>query len=208
MPYKILIVDDHPLVRDGLSGVLSAIPGGVTAYTAENAAQALEMAEYYAPIDVVLLDYHLPDGQAEHLIPALKARCGGASILVISGSEDIDTVDKVMRYGATAFLPKSKASATVLIAVKQALAGEAITVGMSRPAQPPQMQALATLGLTARQLDVLFLLEKGLTNKQIALQLGTAEKTIKNHMGLLFLHLGSSNRLQATRRARDLGILK
>jgi DNA-binding NarL/FixJ family response regulator len=205
MPYKVLIVDDHPLVRDGLSGVLSALPGGVTVYTAENAAQALEKAEYYAPLDVVLLDYHLPDSQAEHLIPALKARCGGASILVISGSEDMDTVSKVMRYGATAFLPKSKASSTVLTAVKQSLAGEAITVGLTNLTQAPNLPQAA---LTARQLDVLFFLDQGLTNKQIALQLGTAEKTIKNHLSLLFLHLGTNNRLQATRRARDLGILK
>jgi DNA-binding NarL/FixJ family response regulator len=205
MTYKVLIVDDHPLVRDGLSGLLALLPGGAVIYPAGTAAQALEVAECQAPLDVVLLDYNLPDGRAEELIPALKAR-GGAPILVVSAMEDRATIDSVMRCGASGFLAKSKASSIILDAVKQVLAGKLFnSEGGSSSSdhldeKPPS--------LSARQLDVLFMLDQGLTNKQISLQLGTAEKTIKNHVGLLFVQLGTVNRLQAIRRARDLGILK
>jgi DNA-binding NarL/FixJ family response regulator len=205
MTYRVLIVDDHPLVRDGLCGLLAMLPGGAMLYTAGSAAQALEQAECHAPLDIVLLDYNLPDGRAEDLIPALKAR-GSAPILVVSAAEDSATVASVMRCGASGFLAKSKASASILDAVKQVLAGKVFSSCANLTLDHPIEAARPVL--SARLLDVLFMLDQGLTNKQIALQLGTAEKTIKNHVGLLFVQLGTANRLQAIRRARDLGILK
>jgi DNA-binding NarL/FixJ family response regulator len=205
MPYKVLIVDDHPLVRDGLCGLLALLPGGAQLYTAGSAAQALEQAECHAPLDIVLLDYNLPDGRAEDLIPALKAR-GGAPILVVSAAEDNATVASVMQCGASGFLAKSKASASILEAVKQVLAGRVFNSSANLGSE--HATAAVRPVLSARMLDVLFMLDQGLTNKQIALQLGTAEKTVKNHVGLLFVQLGTANRLQAIRKARDLGILK
>ena len=205
MTYRVLIVDDHPLVRDGLCGLLSMLPGGAVLYTAGSAAQALEQAEFHAPLDIVLLDYNLPDGRAEELVPALKAR-GSAPVLVMSAAEDAATVAAALQSGASGFLAKSIASASILEAVKQVLAGKVFS---SSPGlileNRHEMKAPV---LSARQLDVLFMLDQGLTNKQISLQLGTAEKTVKNHVGLLFAQLGTANRLQAIRRARDLGILK
>lgn len=205
MPYKILIVDDHPLVRDGLAMLVSALPGGAQIFKAGTAAQALEQAECHAPLDVVLLDCGLPDADGGGLIKALQTRGGGAPVIVVSASEFDGTPERMLGLGACAFVPKSKASASILNAVKVALAhGNSAkpTPPVAAPGEPaPAPQ------LTARQLDILLMFDQGLTNKDIALQLGLSEKTVKNHITALFQALGVVSRLQAVRQARNLKLL-
>lgn len=205
MPYKILIVDDHPLVRDGLAMLLSALPGGAEIFKAATAAQALEQAEFHTPLDVVLLDCGLPDADGGSLIKALQTRSGGAPVIVISANEFDGTPERMLSLGACAFVPKSKASSTILNAVK-----EALTHG-NRPAQStavaPPVDRSSTPQLTARQLDILLMFEQGMANKDIALQLGLSEKTVKNHITALFQALGVVSRLQAVRQARNLKLL-
>jgi len=205
VPYRILIVDDHALVRDGLALLVSTLPGGASVFTASTAAQALEQAELHAPLDAVLLDCGLPDADGISLIRALQARCGQAPVIVVSAEEAPQVAARVLQMGASAFVPKSKASANVLTALKLALAqGTTAPVpGTTADAAPTQ-----TPVLTARQLDILLMLDQGLTNQTIALQLGLAEKTVKNHITGLFGALGAVNRLQAIRQARNCGLLK
>ncbi|MFZ6758015.1 response regulator [Undibacterium sp. Ji50W] len=204
MPYKILIVDDHALVREGLAMLVSALPGGASIFMAGTATEALEQAEYHAPLDVVLLDCGLPDADGGSLIRALSQRSSRAPVVVVSADESDATIQRMMALGAAAFVPKSRTSSEVINAIKLALTGgapaSARQVGADTPAALSQ--------LTARQLDVLLMLEKGMTNRDIALQLGLAEKTVKNHVTALLNGLGVVNRLQAIRRARDLGLLK
>ena len=215
MPYKILIVDDHALVREGLALLVSRLSGGVTVYMAATAAEALAQAEYHTPLDAILLDCGLPDADGGNLISALSARGGGAPVVVVSANETAATINRVMQAGAVEFVPKSEASDKVVNALKRAL----LSGGGSK--QPPS--ALGGLNvsmnvnagslssdlppnapsLTARQLDVLLMLDQGQTNRDIALQLGLSEKTVKNHVTALFNALGAVNRLQAIRKARD-----
>lgn len=207
MPYKILIVDDHSLVREGLALLVSTLPGGASIFTAETAAQALEQAELHAPLDAVLLDCGLPDASGINLIRALQARCGHAPVIVVSADETDSVESRVLQMGASAFVPKSKASANVLNALKLALAhGLPASIG---PAVATEAQPTSSVPvLTARQLDILLMLDQGQTNHAIALQLGLAEKTVKNHITGLFSALGAVNRLQAIRQARNTGLLK
>ncbi len=208
MPYKILIVDDHPLVRDGLSLLVSALPGGATIYVAATAAQALEQAEFHAPLDIVLLDCGLPDADGGSLIRALQFRGGGTPVVVVSANETDETSERVLRMGATAFVAKSKASSSILGVLKEALArGPSGPSPQSAQQSPGVDQAEPAPVFTARQLDILLMLDNGMTNKAISLQLGLAEKTVKNHITALFSALGAVNRLQAVRRARNLGVL-
>ncbi|MFZ6639694.1 response regulator [Undibacterium sp. TC4M20W] len=207
MPYKILIVDDHALVREGLATLVSTLPGGATVFTAGTATEALEQAEYHTPLDAVLLDCGLPDADGISLIHALSLRAGRAPVIVVSADETPATVQRITQLGATAFVPKSRASSEVINAVKLALAGGAPPSPCSPHATGTNMPAALNL-LTARQLDVLLMLDKGMTNRDIALQLGLSEKTVKNHVTALLNGLGVINRLQAIRRARDLGLLK
>lgn len=211
MPYKILIVDDHALVREGLGLLVSTLPGGAQVFMAGNAAEALEQAEFHTPLDAVLLDCGLPDADGGSLIQALSYRSGNAPVVVVSGMESDDSVARLLQLGAAAFVPKSKASSEVIGALMRVLAGgsEVHPRLPTRNGYATSSQAGQTLqSLTARQLDVLLMLDQGLTNRDIALQLGLSEKTVKNHITMLFNALGASNRLQAIRKARDAGLLK
>lgn len=212
MPYKILIVDDHALVREGLAVLVAGLPGGVNVYMAGSAAMALEQAELHTPFDAVLLDYGLPDADGAALIQALSYRSGNAPIVVVSGKESDDLSARALQLGAAAFVPKSKASSEVISALKRVL-----SIGSASPAAlnptgngyPDASQISPDIpALTARQLDVLLMLDQGQTNRDIALQLGLSEKTVKNHITMLFNALGVGNRLQAIRKARDAGLLK
>lgn len=203
--YKILIVDDHPLVRDGLAMLVSALPGGAEIFKAATAAQALEQAEFHTPLDVILLDCGLPDADGGGLIKALQTRGGGAPVIVVSANEFDGTPERMLNLGACAFVPKSKASATILNAVKEALARGS---GPHQPATSmPPVDLSATPQLTARQLDILLMFDQGMTNKDIALHLGLSEKTVKNHITALFQALGVVSRLQAVRQARNFKLL-
>ena len=217
MPYKILIVDDHALVREGLGLLVSTLPGGAKVYMAGTAAEALAQAEFHRPLDAVLLDCGLPDVDGSSLIQALSHRSGNAPVVVVSGTESNEAVARLMQLGAAAFVPKSKASFEVIVALMRVLGqthratdvtGLPITgLPTSEPLQfKPVDPALQSL--SARQLDVLLMLDQGLTNRDIALQLGLAEKTVKNHITMLFNVLGAGNRLQVIRKARDAGLLK
>lgn len=189
--------------------LVSALPGGAIVLTAETAAQALEQAELHAPLDAVLLDCNLPDSNGLNMIKALQVRSGGAPVVVVSSDEAEHVSNHAMQMGASAFVPKSKASSTVLNALKLALA-HGIPSTRATAQAPKQAAAMLSVApvLTARQLDILLMLDQGLTNKSIALQLGLAEKTVKNHVTGMFDALGAVNRLQAIRQARNAGLLK
>lgn len=204
LPYKILIVDDHPLVRDGLAMLVSALPGGAEIFKAATAAQALEQAEFHTPLDVVLLDCGLPDADGGSLIKALQTRGGGAPVIVVSANEFDGVPERMISLGAFAFVQKSKASATILNAVKEALAHGK---NPSPPVVAPAVSQSGAPQLTARQLDILLMFDQGMTNKDIALQLGLSEKTVKNHITALFQALGVVSRLQAVRQARNFKLL-
>ena len=212
MPYKILIVDDHALVREGLGLLVSTLPGGATVYMAGNAAEALAQAEFHTPLDAILLDCGLPDVDGSSLIQALSYRAGHAPVVVVSGTESEEAVARLMQLGAAAFVPKSKASAEVVVALLRVLGQGQQAAGPGEPRRDVQARSnpasFALQSLSARQLDVLLMLDQGLTNRDIALQLGLSEKTVKNHITMLFNALGAGNRLQAIRKARDAGLLK
>ena len=207
--YKFLIIDDHPLVREGLSLVISSIPGGATIFTAGSAAEALEKAELHSPFDAVLLVCSLPDANGENLIGALRRRTEGV-VVVVSGDEAGDLPARMLKRGAAGFVKKSQASTQILQALLTAMrqgnapapgcgAADASAALEEIPAQLP--------ALTARQLDVLLMLDQGKTNRDIALVLGLSEKTVKNHVTALFASLGVVNRLQAVSRARTMRLL-
>jgi two-component system, NarL family, nitrate/nitrite response regulator NarL len=211
---KILIVDDHPLVRDALTLLVGALPGGAKIFTASNAAQALEQAEFHTPLDAILLDCGLPDADGGSLIRALQTRAGGAPVIVVSANESDESVARMLNAGASAFVPKSKASSNILSALKLAMAqGKSAhaSVGAVPTSSASPNTGTTPAGkppvLTARQLDILLMMDQGLSNNSISLNLGLSEKTVKNHITALFSALGAVNRMQATRHARNLRLL-
>ena len=210
MSHNILIVDDHPLVREGLAVLVGSLPGGVNVHLAGNAAEALTLAEIHTPLDAVLLDCRLPDADGAALIYALKTRGAAAPVVVISAEDSQDMVNRVMQAGAVAFVSKSKPASAILAALKHALQHGSAAAGS--PGNPGALltaisSPASALTLTARQLDILLMLDAGHTNAAIALQLGLSEKTVKNHVTSLFRALDVDNRLQAVRTARQVGLI-
>jgi len=200
VPYKILIVDDHPLVRDGLAMLVSALPGGAEIVKAATAAQALELAERHSPLDAILLDCGLPDADGGGLILTLQALGGGAPVIVVSADEFDGTPERMIRLGAFAFVLKSHASATILATVKEALARRN-RPGTPMPPAPPADPVGHPL-LSARQIDILRMFDQGMTNSDIALQLDLSDTSLRDHITELFRTLGVVSRLQAVRQAR------
>jgi len=208
--YNILIVDDHPLVREGLALLVDSLPGHVIVHLAGTAAEALALAEIHTPLDAVLLDCGLPDADGAALIHALKIRGAATPVVVISADDSQHTIDRVMRAGATAFVSKSKPASAILVALKQAMqhgvsGPHAAQDTYSLPAAPARTDP--PMNLTARQLDILLMLDQGHTNQVIALRLGLSEKTVKNHVTGLFRALAVDNRLQAVHLARSIGLI-
>jgi DNA-binding NarL/FixJ family response regulator len=115
--------------------------------------------------------------------------------------------NRSLQMGAAAFLPKSKASSEILTTLKRAMAGDKLSSSELCQTQFSPDGKRNAPSLTARQLDILLMLDHGKTNKDIALILGLAEKTVKNHITTLFAELGCVNRLQAVRQARNLSLL-
>ena len=207
MTYQILIVDDHPLVREGLASLVESLPGGVVTRLAGTASEALAMAEIYAPLDAVLLDCGLPDADGAALVRALRTRGMATPVVVISANDSPATIERVMSAGASAFVSKSRPAAHILATLKHALLNDPQAAGVSSATTLLEPAPNAQPMLTARQLDILLMLDRGRTNSEIALDLGLSEKTVKNHVTALFRALRVDNRLQAVRQARDIGLI-
>ena len=210
LSYNILIVDDHPLVREGLGVLVGSLPGNVIVHLAGTAADALALAEIHTPLDAVLLDCGLPDADGAALIHALKTRGAATPVVVISANDSQATIDRVMQAGAAAFVSKSKPASAILLALKQAMQDGPVSTSTTPESGPPNATTAlpnASMSLTARQLDILLMLDQGHTNNVIALQLGLSEKTVKNHVTGLFRALHVENRLQAVHLARTVGLI-
>jgi DNA-binding NarL/FixJ family response regulator len=209
-PLRVLVVDDHPIWRDGLAEKL-AERGFVLAGTAADGAQALRLVRATRP-DVVLLDLQLPDLSGVEVTRRLLAADASIHVLILSASGEQRNVLEAMAAGATGYLMKSARLDDVMTAVRAAAAGEAVfTPGLAglvlgeyhRLDGSPER---GTPRLTGRETEVLRLVAKGLTYREIAERLVLSHRTVQNHvqntLGKLRLH----NKAQLVRYALEQGI--
>ncbi len=203
---KVLIVDDHALVRDGLGHLLQVLDDdAVEVLEAATASDALACAATTPDLDLALVDLNLPDRHGHELVAALVAQCPLLPTVVLSASEDPRDIEQVLAAGALGFVPKSSPTPVLVQALRLVLAG-----GIYVP--PALMRAAARAAapnphaLTERQAAILRRLVDGHSNKVIARELGITEATVKAHVSAIFKALGVSNRTQAARAARELGI--
>lgn len=207
---KFLIVDDHPLVREGVRLALQTLDAEVTVLEAGNAEAATRLAAANADLDLVLLDLGLPDANGFATFEQLHRTSSAVPIMMLSASDDRSSVMAALNMGAAGFISKASSKEIILQAVRLALAG-----GVYIPPQALDMQkheepgtehaAAAELGLTERQLEVLALLAQGKPNKVIARELSIAEPTVKAHVTEIFRALKVTNRAQAVIAARRIG---
>lgn len=199
---KVLIIEDHALVREGLLLAISALESGTETMGAEDADAGLKLLETHADIDLVLLDLMLPGTSGMALLGAIRKRYPSIPVVILSALDDAETASRAMRQGASGFVPKSSSTDVLLGALRRVLDGEVFLPPSLREAMErsdgTRSKSLADrYGLTAAQMRVLELLTQGKTNRQIADMLGVTEGTVKIHVSAIFKALNVTNRSQA-----------
>lgn len=189
---RIAIADDHPLFRQALVSAIRRLRPGSVIDEFETLGQ-LEAGLSQHRAGLVLLDLKLPDADGLSGLLRIKSLYEGARVTIVSASEDIDTVDSAMMFGAVGFIPKSASLGLLGEALEAILGGE-----MWRPTTLDGChQAAGGVALSPAQTRILSALQRGLMNKQIAHELGVTEATVKAHLTGLFRKLGVRTRTQA-----------
>ena len=201
---KLLIVDDHPLFRDGLAALLCQASADNIVVQASSTEEALQLADEQI-IDAVFMDLSMPGLSGEPAIREFARRHPDLPVIVLSSSEDPGDVRRVLNAGASGYIPKSATAKTVVSALTLVLSGNIyvpplLVAAATRAAEQAAQNGPRSLSaLTDRQVDVLRFLRDGLSNKEISANLGIAEKTVKVHIAAIFKTLNVVNRTQAAR---------
>ncbi len=190
---KILVCDDHALFRDGLRLVLAGLERDVDLLEAATAAEALRLASEHADLELVLLDLGLPDADGLALLGTLRERHPALAVAIVSASEDPDRMRRALDLGACGFIPKSAKREVLGRALELIFAGGVYVP----PAALHPGTSASDLPLTDRQREVLELMTKGLTNRDIARVLEISAATVKVHVAAILDALGVSNRTEA-----------
>ena len=192
----VLLADDHPLFRQALQAVITRAQPQLAIIEVENLAGAKAALAAEPGIVLVLLDLKMPDCGGFAGLLALRADHPQLPIVIVSGSEDLGTINKAMAFGAAGFIPKSSTHIEIAQALEAVLAGDVWTPDSARPASVPKIvDSIASF--TPPQLRILLGLHRGLLNKQIASEIGVTEATVKFHMTIMFRKMGVQNRTQA-----------
>jgi DNA-binding NarL/FixJ family response regulator len=209
---RIVVVDDHPVVRDGLVAMLQTQPDLEVVGEAATGDEALRMIDALTP-DVVLLDLELPGIDGVGVLRALRERGGAARVIVFTVFDTDERIISAVEAGAAGYLLKGAPRSEVFEAIRvvhrggsllQPLVASTVLRHVARREPSP---ASAAPSLTPREQSVLELLARGRSNKEIAAALGVTERTVKFHVSALFTKLGATNRTEAVTRAVQSGLV-
>jgi DNA-binding NarL/FixJ family response regulator len=210
-PISVLLVDDHPLVRQGLHAVLSAAGDITVAGEAGDGNAAIELAAELQP-DVVIMDLQLPGLHGIEATREIVARRPAAAVLVLTMFEDDDMVFAAISAGAAGYLLKGADGADIIAAVRAAATGHAVFGAALAQrmrawfSSGPQPQTAPFPQLTQREREILDGVAGGLTNAQIGQQMFLSAKTIANNVSNILAKLQVAERAQAIVAARDAGL--
>ena len=214
---KILVVDDHVLIREAMRGVLRELKGeAAVILEAPDSRQAMRQIEQNPDVELVLLDLGLPDRDGLEMLSDLANRYPTISVVVLSAQQDRDTVMKALDLGALGFIPKSGQREVMLSAFNLIFSGGVYIppeilnhrepAAAARAAPAKAGASAADLGLTERQMEVLALMMQGRSNKAISRVLDLAEPTVKIHVSAILKALKVANRTEAVIAATALGL--
>jgi DNA-binding NarL/FixJ family response regulator len=210
-PIRILVADDHPVVRDGLVMILSTQPDFEVVGAAGDGAQALAKALELAP-DVLLLDLEMPELDGVEVINRLHQTQAGAKVIVFTAFDTDERIVDAVRAGIQGYLLKGAPREELFNAVRVVHAGGSLLQPMivskllkhvNQPHDAPDTDTL-----TPRELDVLKLMAQGLQNKEIAAQLVISERTVKFHVSSILSKLNAGNRTEAVALAAQQGLVE
>jgi DNA-binding NarL/FixJ family response regulator len=204
---KILVVDDHALVREGLRQVLKGLEECVEVLQAGTCSQAFSIAQTHGDLDLVLLDYHLPDMNGLDALAIFGDQHPELPIVLLSGSANIQIMRQVLQAGAAGFVTKSCVSDELLRAVRSVLNGDIYLPQELNGSVIPSQDQSGKPVLTQRQELVLRCLLDGLANREIADHLHVSEETVKTHVAAILRHFDVQNRTQAVVTAARNGYL-
>ena len=197
MPIRVLIVDDHPVVRRGLRALLEVQDGIAVAGEAGDGPTALALAAEHHP-DVILLDLKLPAMSGLAVLTELKARDAASKVLVLTSVTDPDSAGQVMRAGAAGLLYKDVDPDALVRAIRAVHDGHLL---LAPEAAGPLLRSVTWSpgldALTTREREVLAELARGRSNREIARALNVSEKTVKTHVSSVLGKLGVQDRTQA-----------
>lgn len=205
---KLLIIDDHPVMREGLVALLQQAADSIEVVQAASSAEGLAQVERHDDLDAIFLDLAMPDGGGMAAIRAFGERRPDVPVIVLSASEDPADVRRALSLGALGYVPKSANPTTLLSALRLVLSGNIyvpplvlVTADAETRGGPTSTAGVAPQ-LTERQLEILRQLSRGLSNKEIGRELDIAEKTVKAHVAAIFRSLNVVSRTQAVGVAR------
>lgn len=199
-PLQLLIIDDHAVVREGLEAMLGAVSGFERIATAASTEEALPLCESLRP-HVVLLDLRMPGSDGFNALEIIHQRWPEIHVLILSASATVAEVQLARRNGAVGYLSKSADRATLMEAIRTVANGGLV---FSRETVASRSSPVT---LSARELEVLRHLGRGLSNQQLGQALGISTETVKSHVKAIYHKLDASGRAEAISRAYDLGLL-
>ncbi len=210
-PYRVLIVEDHQVVAEGLAVLLDEHPDLDVVGWAATVADA-ERLVATEPVDVVVLDYWLPDRTGAEAVAALRVYRPDAAVVFLSADDSDDVILAALEAGASGYLVKSAGGADVAAAVRRAAEGEilmparqlaALLTRRREQARQQAEQSRRLASLTPRERQILGLMAEGMDNREIALRLGISYATVRSHVRHLLGKLGARSKLEAVVRAVD-----
>jgi DNA-binding NarL/FixJ family response regulator len=205
-PIRLLIADDHPVVRDGLSGMFAADPDFSVVGEAGDGSQALRLAEAVRP-DVILMDLRMPGMDGVTAIAELARRGNPARVLVLTTYDTDSYVLPAIEAGATGYLLKDAPRDELLRAVRAAAAGQPVLAPTVAARLMNRVRAPEPELLSQRELEVLGLVAAGTTNREAAARLFISEATVKTHLLHIYAKLGVTDRAAAVAEAFNRGLL-
>jgi DNA-binding NarL/FixJ family response regulator len=202
---KLIVVEDHALVREGLVQILRQIEEGVEIFAVADCVGANSLLEQEGGFDLMLLDLGLPGLDGLSGLKAFREQYPAMPVVILSAHDDASTVSKAAKFGAAAFVPKTYSSDRLLTALRDVLAGRAVppdplcsgTFAATRHKPVAAHTKPSDFGLSKRQAEVLGLMARGKSNRDIGALLGLTEGTVKIHLTSIFKVLGVSSRTQA-----------
>jgi DNA-binding NarL/FixJ family response regulator len=205
-PIRVLLADDHPVVRAGLRGMLAAESDMAVVAEAASGGEAAALARTHRP-DVILMDLRMPGGDGVAAIGQLSAEGSAARVIVLTTYDTDADILRAVEAGATGYLLKDTPRAELVRAIRAAARGETVLAPAVAGRLVTRVRGPAAEALSARETQVLALVAKGLTNVQIGRELFVSEATVKTHLTRTCAKLGVTGRTAAVTRAMELGLL-